>query len=495
MNTDRPARIIYPFPKQLTWQEGTLNIDSSVVLNVPAKSNCAEFFKESWGNFTCGKISLKVNTSSSQIENSFSLEVAGVPQLPTLAEKSTYALAVNASGVSAIATDDVSLRQAWLSMLQMLTPKPGTREMEGFQLPYVEIQDYPLLKFRSAHLCVFPETTLSALEKSIHLLGMNKFTHVVIEFWGMLKLDTLSELSWPQAYSKDQVKPLLQRIRDYGMQPIPMFNHWGHATGSRVRNGRHAVLDQNPLLAPLFEPDGWTWCLTNPESLKILAGVRRELIDLFGDIDYFHLGCDEAYSHATCDSCRKHNPAILLAEFLNSVNADLKKSGVRPLIWGDALLDNTAWEGYSAYSRSDQKTHEAITLLSKDFIIVDWQYRLKDKKQNATLKYFMDQGFDVITAPWHDPENINALGEMAIAENAFGMMWTTWHTLPMRMNLLPFAGSVMWGGKDAGNGNPQYMSSYRTTTAAAFLRNVRQGPVDYADAGWRSFEVIEAFEG
>lgn len=491
MTAERPARTIYPHPKQLKWQEGTLYIESTVILNLSVNSDCADFFKNSWDSFTCGTISMTVNMSPCQVDNSFSVEIVDVPHLPVLAEQSTYALAVNAPGIAAIATDDISLRQAWLSMLQMLAPKPGTREIEGYQLPYVEIQDHPVLTFRSAHLCVFPETTLSALEKSINLLGMSKYTHVVIEFWGMLKLDVLPELAWPQAYSKDEVAPLLRRIRDLGMQPIPMFNHWGHAPASRVMNGRHVILDQNPLLAPLFEPDGWTWCLTNPESLKLLAGIRKELLEFFGKVDYFHLGCDEAYSHATCDSCRKHDPAILFAEYLNTVNADLNHYGVRPFIWGDALLDSSKWDGYIALSRSDQKTHDAIALLSRDFIIVDWQYGLKNTNQNATIRYFMDNGFDVVPAPWHDAENIDALGEMAMEENTFGMMLTTWHTLPRTIEGIPLAGSVMWGGKNAGKDNPQYRSLYRLTAAATFLRNMRKGPVGFADAGWRSFEVVE----
>lgn len=446
MNTNSPTRVIYPQPKKIKWQTGTLSIERQVILNLPVNSNCAGFFEETWKNFTCEKTLIVVNTTANQAENSFSLAVNGTPQLSSLAKKSTYALAVDAKGVSAVATNETGLIQAWFSMLQMLDPKPGTREIEGFQIPYVKIQDYPLLKFRSAHLCVFPETTLLALEKSINLFGMHKFTHVVIEFWGMLKLDILPELSWSEAYSKDEVKPLLQRVRDLGMEPIPMFNHWGHATSSRVRNGRHVVLDQNPLLAPLFEPDGWTWCLTNPESLKIIAGVRKELIELFGDINYFHMGCDEAYSHATCDSCRQHAPAVLLAEYLNSVNDDLKSQGIRPFIWGDALLEDSKWEGYIALSRPDQRTHEAMDLLSRDFIIADWQYYLKDKNQTATFKHFIDSGFDVVTTPWHDFENINVLGEMAIEQNAFGMMLTTWHTLPIKMGIIPRAGSVMWGG-------------------------------------------------
>lgn len=493
MNTQRPARTLYPHPQQIKWSEGTLSLGGPVTLHLSVNSDYAGFFKKTWDNLTCQKIPLAVNEVSTHIENGFSLEVTGLPPRPHLEEKSTYAMIVNALGVSASAVDEVSLRQAWLSLLQMLASKPGTREIEGFQLPYFEIQDYPLMKFRSAHLCVFPETTLSALEKSIHLLGMNKFSHVVIEFWGMLQLETLSELAWPQAYTKNEIEPLLQRARDLGMQPIPMFNHWGHATASREKNGRHVVLDQNPLLAPLFEPDGWTWCLTNPQSLKILAGVRRELTELFGDIDYFHVGCDEAYSHATCDSCRQEDPVVLLAEYLNVVNDDLKSYGLRPLIWGDALLDHSKFEGYLANSQANQKTHETLALLSKDFIIVDWQYGVKDKKQSATVRHFQGQGFEVVTAPWYDDRNILASGEIALEEKIFGMMLTTWHTLPVTMRILPVAGTLMWGGPDAAKDHPAYREC-AMTSQATFIRRIRKGPVVYSEAGWRSFEVTELFD-
>ena len=75
-----------------------------------------------------------------------------------------------------------------------------------------------------------------------------------------------------------------------------MFNHLGHASASRSSYGRHVVLDQNPRLATLFEPDGWTWCLSNPETLELLRAIRSELIELFGEGGFFHIGCDEAYS-------------------------------------------------------------------------------------------------------------------------------------------------------------------------------------------------------
>lgn len=491
MSNNNYTKIIYPQPKKSTWKKGILNIKQKVVLSLGAGSNCADFFKKTWQNFTYQKIPVAVDVNTAQAENSFILNVETGAKLPALKGKSTYALAVDSKGASALAVDEVSLRQAWLSMLQMLDAQPGTREIEGFQLPCVEIQDYPLLKFRCAHLCVFPETSLAALEKNINLLGMHKYTHVVIEFWGMLKLETLKELSWPQAYSKDEVKPLLKQIRDLGMEPIPMFNHWGHASNARGCYGRHTVLDQNPLLAPLFEPDGWTWCLTNQNSLKILSDIRKELIELFGNTEYFHLGCDEAYSHATCRSCSKHDSAKLFGEHLNSINDDLKSKGIRPFIWGDALLDSTNWDGYIAFSRPDQQTHKVLDILSKDFIIADWQYGVKDIKRDATVKYFIDKGFDVVTAPWYDLQNIEALGEIAIMQNAFGMMLTTWHTLPEKMESLSRGGSVMWGGMNAGKDNPLYRSNYEITSQAAFLRKIRKLPADFVNSGWHSCEVSD----
>ena len=88
------------------------------------------------------------------------------------------------------------------------------------------------------------------------------------------------------------------------MEPVPMINHFGHAPQSRSCMGRHTILNAEPRLSLLFEPDGWTWCLSNPDTYRLLADMRAELCGLFGDGKYFHLGFDEAYSFATCPKCR-----------------------------------------------------------------------------------------------------------------------------------------------------------------------------------------------
>ncbi len=210
-----------------------------------------------------------------------------------------------------------------LQLIRYENLRPGE---ESLFLPGVSIQDHPAIGFRCLHLCVFPDTTLDFLHKCVRLAGLLKFSHIIMEFWGMLRLSCMAELSWPSAYTKEQIRPILDDARSMGMEPIPMFNHLGHAAGSRSLYGRHVVLDQNPRLATLFEPDGWTWCLSNPETLELLRAVRKELMDFFGPGSWFHIGCDEAYSYATCHRCCRSDSREMLLNYLNGLAEELGKA-------------------------------------------------------------------------------------------------------------------------------------------------------------------------
>lgn len=447
-------------------------------------ADTVEMFKATWNNFVQSKVKLNIVASRDVSEPFLLLTVGDQNPAPAkLDTNSSSALTVDEHGVAACGLTETDLKHSWFSMLQLLTCG-NTPKAEFWRLPLISMQDAPLLKFRGIHLCVFPETSLEFIEKTIKLAAFLKFSHVVIEFWGMLKYETLPELAWPEAYAKKQVRQLLHTARQMGIQPVPMFNHWGHAAGSRECRGRHVVLDQNPALEPLFEPDGWTWCLTNPATLALLKDVRDELMELFGKTDYFHLGCDEARSHATCPECRKHNSPQLLADYLNSVNDDLKSRNVRPFIWGDALLEVGKWEGYTATSRQEQRTHEAIELLSRDFIINDWQYGITDKTKTATMDWFIQKGFETIPAPWcNGNANITALADMAIAKNALGMLLTTWHTLPTAIYGMAMAAGAAWNGSE----NIKYPGGW--PVLSAYIRKLRGRPTGFKNAGWSKCEV------
>jgi hypothetical protein len=491
MSIANAPRAIYPTPKSANWYDGEIIFSTRPRLQVFSPSGgagLAECFEDMWKRFTFG--TGKAKTACATGTPGFSLSVGGdAPVLPEIKAGDTYALRVDAGGVAARAVDEKSLLHAWMTLIQLLHPRCLDKGKELFAVPHVEIGDSPALAFRGLHLCVFPETSLVFIERILRLAGLLKYSHVVLEFWGMLKLDSFPLLAWPQAFSKEQVRPIIDAARQMGVEVVPMFNHWGHAAGSRSRYGRHVVLDQDPSKALLFEPDGWTWCLSNPDSLKIMSEVRAELSEVCGEGKYFHLGCDEAYSHATCDLCRKKNAAALLGDFLNSVSADLVKGGRRGIIWGDALLDSTKWEKpITATSRPDQRTHEALPTLSRDLVIADWQYS-SELKEVPSFAHFKEQGFDVLLSPWFHPDNIITLGKTAAENGGLGILETTWHTLPEHPYSMLEAAVSAWSGSEEAFGEFRKKGPFNLTNMASLLRKLVPAEGDYKNSGWNSFEV------
>ncbi|OGV33814.1 MAG: hypothetical protein A2020_11850 [Lentisphaerae bacterium GWF2_45_14] len=434
-----------------------------------------EAMEETWRNFCYGQGVLEIIEDGGLPVHSFSIIGGNIPDL-----KQDYSLNVDSNGVAGIAVNEKNLLYAWFTFLQLLHPNNNTLELENVRLPHVEIADSPSLKFRGIHFCVFPETSLPMLEKLLKLSAFLKFSHIVVEFWGMLKLDSRPELAWPQAFDKKSVAHLLRTIHNMGAEIIPMFNHLGHAAGARSLCGRHTILNQNPKLAPLFEFDGWTWCLSNPHTHKLLKNIRTELIEFFGSInkmDYFFLGCDEAYSFASCDDCSGHEPGQLLAGYLNTINDELKEQGIRPIIWGDQLLDPQKFP--KPFSAFGTKTKGAIKILSRDFIIADWQYNICDSQEDS-FKFFMDNGFEVVPAPWDNYHNIKSLCASAKKLELKGVLATTWNSLVQHPYMLWNSANVMW------ESEPSKDFTSHLNSIAMKLCGLK---LDYTEAGWGTKEV------
>ena len=393
-----------------------------------------------------------------------------------------YALKISEAGGCIRAKDGRGLLHGLFTLLQLIEPAQPTGKL-AFCAPAVEIHDHPAMKMRAIHLCLFPENTLLLMEKAIRLAGVLKYTHVIIEFWGTLRYDVMKELAWPEhSWEKSEIRALVDLAHRMGLEMIPMFNHLGHATQSRVAHGRHVTLDQNPSLARLFEPDGWTWCLSNPETHELLRAVREELMELCGPGEYFHLGCDEAYSYASCPVCSEKDGPKMLADYLNGLTGELAEKGRRPMIWADALMDSAAWEPPTiATSRPDQKTHLALPLLDRRIIMADWQYNISTPEV-PSAEYFMREGFDVTLCPWDGRNNIRSLAEAADRQGALGLMVTTWHHLTEMLRILDVGAEYAWNGTRS-------QANLIVTGTAALLRKVMPELPSFEDAGFIRHEV------
>jgi hypothetical protein len=419
-------RRIIPKPRHIEFGTETVTLQLNSTLKVAANvsDDVIDLMGHLWHSFSFNQGTLEVIKDESLVDFSFQM---GNCTLPEVCDGDLYEVKADCSGVAGCGRNEQAFLYSYYSFLQMINSNNDTLTISHLLVPDFEIHDTPEIAFRGIHICVFPETTLEQLERYLKTSAFLKFSHIIVEFWGMLKYDCLDELSWPQAFTKEQIRPLLKEVATMGVELIPMFNHWGHAAGARECIGRHVVLSQNPKLAPLFEYDGWTWCLSNPNVRTLLKKVRNELLELFSDasIQYFCLGGDEARTHGECDNCSNIDKAELLAEFYNSVNDDLKQLNIRPIIWGDPLLDKAEFSSYIATGYTGG-TPGALDMLSRDFIIADWQYDLQ-KNENDTFRYFKEKGFDVFPAPWNDCENIKSLCNSTRELNLPGVLFTTWN--------------------------------------------------------------------
>lgn len=428
-------------------------------------------FQRLWSGhcYTCSEITF-------QHTDDYTFSIGRAEPLPLKGE--SYAIRVCPTGICVTADSARHLIDGFMTLLDMILPE------KGFAFtPCCSLRESAAVAFRSVHLCVFESTTLEELQKQLRLCGVLKYTHVFLEFWGMLRFDSLPELSWPEAYTKDEVRPLLQEAKDMGLELIPVFNHFGHATAGRVKHGKHVVLDQNPRLWYLFSEDGWCWDIRRAEVRALLKNVRAELCDLFGDGSYFHIGCDEAYNYPyTAQGLN------VLCDFIGEIADDLIAHGRRPVMWADMLLYK-----HEQYRQRDKLVAAAVSAESEAFLLehidkrillADWQYWATCSPVETSLT-LQKAGFDVLLCPWDcSTECTDACTETVKQYALFGLMHTTWHTLTRGTPYIAYTAAALWSAQ-----SPDGTKSDYAAKTAAVLRKVFFADGDYAKAGWSPLEL------
>ncbi|MBQ8310363.1 MAG: family 20 glycosylhydrolase [Clostridia bacterium] len=396
-----------------------------------------------------------------------------------------FTVRVTPQGVGIVGRDTATLVRGFSSLMMRIEMYED--ENGRFCIPIGDIHGAFSVDRRMIHYCVFPNTTLTALRRLVRLCGVLSYTHVVLEFWGMLKYDCLAELAWKNAFSKEEIAPIIREARALGVEPIPMINHLGHASSCRIDSGKHVVLDQNPRLQHLFTPDGWCWRITSERPKALLRQMRAELCELFGNGDYFHIGCDEAHFFSS-----EYYPLSDFCDYMKELTAEVISEGRRPILWGDMIvpLDTNA---ESEEKRAAAKEHEirmrpVMDALHRESVIADWHYDAKKAPVTSSL-IFKEKGFDVLGCPWDKTENIDAHYATATESGTYGLMMTTWHTLHTMMHcILHFARrcglpKVAWSD----------YAGHRNLEIATILRKISPEHIDYADSGFCPRQLADTF--
>ena len=464
-------------PKELTHKTGFYRIPTDAVASAH-KSLESDIIKDFWHSFSFTTSRLTVGPT-----DGFSFTVGEPSALPLCGYD--FTINITERGISLSASSEKNLKLGLMTLLDRIKISE-TEDGEGFaKIDCAEIMDKPDVGTRMVHFCVFHETELWELEHFLRFAAALRFTHVIVEFWGMLRYDCMRELSWQNAYTKEQIRPIFNKARDLGLEIIPMFNHWGHAASARMRLGKHVVLDQNPALWTYFSEDGWCWDIRKEKVRKLLASVRDELIELSGEGEYFHVGCDEAYNF----SFTKENMDSI-TDYINGLCNDLSAKGRRIIIWGDMFLaknnDYNPSNRYECNNPSPEYSDYMLRRLDRRIVVADWQYNTVEAPIE-TSRVFRDAGIDCLVCPWDSSRaHVEASVNTVKSEGLMGYIHTTWHTLSKGMSMVTAA--AVAGIEDL---SANKSSLYALTPA--LWRKVMPASGSYEKAGWSKYEVAYIF--
>ena len=460
---------LLPMPQKIVFRDGPeVVLDETLTLNVElaetdaeAKSVVETVFERQFG--ATPRVVVSVNID--------------VPRAPE-----AYRIRAGGKTTTLSAADLRGIRHALATLRQLAEANHDGVTLVSYQIPEMEIDDAPTMAFRGLHLCWFPETRYARIEQAVRLAAYYKFNHVVIEFWGTFPSAKHPNLSWREFEAgPEEIKRLVAVGRELGITLIPQFNLFGHASGSRGGSYKHVPLDRNPEYQPIFEPDGWTWCLSNPATREVLTDIVLEMYEMFDHPPYFHIGLDEALP-PECRRCLRSDYKTLFLEHLLYFHRLLSDKKCRMMVWHDMLIsgNDARWKGYVA--NANQYTAGMAEKLPCDIIICDWQYGPPKEKDEIwpSMRYFKELGFTVLACPWENTPGMRSQGVTVADAKLDGMLCTTWHHLrgDDMYRILSMGGQVTW------HAPPNYPGVYPNVFGMHLRQIGWDMPVeDYRDTG------------
>ncbi|RWS06838.1 hypothetical protein B4U79_08355 [Dinothrombium tinctorium] len=144
-------------------------------------------------------------------------------------------------------------------------------------------------------------------------------------YWGYLK-----PIAASNAYSKDDIKAILDLAKIYNFEVIPLIQTFGHLEFVlKLQEFRHLrEVDSIPMAL----------CPSKNESFTFVTNMIDQIMIMHSSTRYLHIGCDEVFHMGYCEKCRNQDRDMI---YLNHVTRVAKyvaeKYNVKPIIWDDML--------------------------------------------------------------------------------------------------------------------------------------------------------------
>lgn len=257
----------------------------------------------------------------------------------------SYHLAVGTEGALLEAPDAAGLLHASATLAQWIA-LAGEPRMGGLSLPTLRVDDAPAFPRRGVMLDVARDRVprMEELLRWVELLAgwkvneLQLYTEHTFAYRG-------HEVVWRDAspLSPEEVRVVDAHCRSHGIELVPNQNSFGHFHRWLVHEPyrRLAECPEGVEHPWSHEPEPFSLCATDPQSLELLADLYDQLLPCFTS-RRFNVGLDESFDLGRCRSkaaCEERGTQRVYLEFLAAVHRLVVARGARMEFWGDVVLE------------------------------------------------------------------------------------------------------------------------------------------------------------
>lgn len=256
-----------------------------------------------------------------------------------------YTLDITGDGINLKGSTPEAVFRGITTLQQLLMSENNLNKIKGF--PGVFIDDEPRFAYRAMMLDP-ARHFLSVDEVKFFIDQMAKYKFNVLQLhlsddqgW-RVKMDNYPQLSSEDAYSKEDIKDLIDYAAEKYIEIVPEIDIPGHTAaflsvfpefGCSNQKGEEIIVGktQNRML-----------CASNEEVYDVFGNIIDEITTTFPSA-YMHLGGDEAaikFNWAQCESCQAlmkelgyTDPSQLMIPFFNNILEGVRKNGKTPILW------------------------------------------------------------------------------------------------------------------------------------------------------------------
>ncbi len=164
-------------------------------------------------------------------------------------------------------------------------------------------------------------------------------------------------------------------------------------------------------------------------SYVYIFNLYNELLKIYNP-SVLLISHDEIQGLSDYASQSGRNVADILSIALRKIHDWLSHRNVVTAMWGDMFLDYSKWNNKVGDANSQNPffnsgaTHFSIQKIPSDILILDWHY--DDKQDFDSIKYFRQNGFNVIGSSWHNPLATQTLAQSSKKYGGAGVIATDW---------------------------------------------------------------------